>query len=153
VIKIRSYDNNTDLQNTLKLAKMMHEESKYRQIPFDEYATTQFLTTGINHLSVEGFVAEHHEDGLIGFICLESSPYVFANARTAIDIAVYIVPEYRASGAIALLVDKAEQWCKSHFIHSLVFGVTAPENVTRIDRVYKKLGYKSWGTLVRKEFR
>lgn len=153
MITIRAFDNNKDLKVTLQLAKMMHQESKYGTIPFDEEATKQFLSIGINHLSVEGFVAEHDVDGIIGFICLYSSPYIFANARTASDIATYVLPKYRASGVFVQLVDKAEQWCKAHHIHSLVFGITAPEDVARIERAYKKLKYKPWGTLVRKEFR
>lgn len=153
MIEIRAYDNNKDINTVINLAKMMHEESKYRTIAFDEAATKQFLAIGINHLNIEAFVAEHDIDGIVGFICLQSSPYIFANARTASDIAVYIIPKYRASGTFALLVDKAEQWCKAHHIHSLVFGITAPEDVSRVERSYRKMRYKPWGTLVRKEFR
>ena len=153
MIEIRTYDNNKDANVVLQLAKSMHQESKYKSITFDEDVMKHFLSIGIDHLSTETFVAVHHIDGIVGFICLQSIPYIFNNARMASDIAVYVMPKYRASGVFVLLVDKAEQWCRAHHVHSMVFGITAPEDVARIERAYKKMGYKSWGTMVRKEFR
>lgn len=151
-IRIRIYKHNNDYARILELAELMHSESKYTHKLFMREAVYEFLER-IDNFTVIGYVAEHHERGIIGFISLTQMPYIFTGGFFVHDLALYVVPEMRHTLAFAALLRAAEDYAKSAGADAVMLGITAPHDVSRVTRAYRKRGYTTFGVFMRKELK
>ena len=140
-----------DLPQVLELAKLMHAESRYAGMPFDEPTVREFLTHGVTNVRATAFVARHSTGSIIGFMGVVLIPYVFTPQFLATDTALYVKPEYRHTMAFAGLIIAAERWARMRGAHNMLLGVSAPKDVAKVCRAYHKLGYKDWGVMLYKE--
>jgi GNAT superfamily N-acetyltransferase len=151
-IRIRTYKHSNDYARILELAELMHSESKYTHKPFMREAVYEFLER-IDNFTVIGYVAEHHERGIIGFISVTQMPYIFTGGFFVHDLALYVVPEMRHTLAFAALLRAAEDYAKSAGADAVMLGITAPHDVSRVTRAYSKRGYTTFGVFMRKELK
>lgn len=149
-IRIRTYKHSNDYSHVLTLAAAMHNESKYTHKPFMRDAVYEFLER-IDNTTLIGYVAEHNQRGIVGFICVTQMPYIFTDGFFVHDLAFYVVPEMRHTLAFAALLRAAEDYAKSAGADAVVLGITAPHDVSRTARAYTKRGYQTFGVFMRKE--
>lgn len=150
MIRIRRYARD-DRNQVLQLCEQMHAESRYSHLTFSEETVCDFIDQHVTGVSIQAFVANHNKAGVVGFVCMSLMPYIFTPGNTAIDLALYVKPAYRNTLAFAGLVRAGERWAIDNGAHSVMFGVSAPSDVQKACRAYRKLGYKDWGVILRKE--
>lgn len=140
-----------DQEACVRLGRMMHAESKYAHIAFDD-TSVMLLHRQIMRGQLQAWVAEV-DGAVVGFICISVNNYFFAmDMSTASDLVFYIRPEHRNYCVARELIKAVEHWCITNNVHSLVLGITAPEDATATSALYKHFGYSNWGTIMRKEF-
>ena len=149
-IRIRKYKHQNDYARIHELAERMHAESKYAHKPFNHDTLHSFLEQ-IDDVDTVGFVADHREHGIVGFLCMTALPYVFTQGVFAHDLALYVVPEHRHTLAFGALVRAGERWAADRGADAVMLGVSGPHNVERATRAYHKMGYAPWGVFLRKE--
>jgi GNAT superfamily N-acetyltransferase len=149
-IRIRTYKHHNDYARVLTLAELMHGESKYTHKTFMRENVYEFLE-GIDNNTLIGYIAEHDQRGIVGFICLTQMPYIFTGGFFVHDLAFYIMPEMRHTLAFAALLRAAESYAKSAGADAVMLGITAPHDVTKAARAYSKRGYQTFGVFMRKE--
>lgn len=150
MIRIRKYRHQNDYARIHELAERMHGESKYAHMPFNHDTLHCFLEQ-IDDVSTTGFVADHKEHGIVGFLCMTTIPYVFTQGAFAHDLALYVMPEHRHTLAFGALVRAGERWAAACGADAVMLGVSGPHNVERATRAYQKMGYAPWGVFLRKE--
>lgn len=140
---------NSDKDILLGMAKRMHQESDWSVLPFSE-----MQAGNIAHKVMGGdyacFVAEDIQIAgmIVGFV----SQHYFTEAIIAADLLCYVIPEKRGGTHGYRLVKAFEQWAQEQGASMVTLGITTGIKTNRTASLYKKLGYKQSGILLRKEF-
>lgn len=138
-----------DIPRMLFLGKLMHEESNYAEVPFEDGMCTSFFEIILNDPSYCVFLAERKDEVIGGFIgCV--SPFFFSTLRKTNDIALFVDPENRGAMAAVLLVKAYEQWAwQQDDVVQVNIGVTT--GFEKAGEFYEKMGYNRVGALYRKD--
>jgi GNAT superfamily N-acetyltransferase len=96
-------------------------------------------------------VGVDNTEAVHGFIALERQQYFFNDDFYVADLGFYVDPSYRMTTLPIRLLAAAEAWAKLQG-NALVLGITAPTDAAKLTKTYSKLGYSTWGTVMRKEF-
>jgi GNAT superfamily N-acetyltransferase len=134
------------------LAELMYGESKYTHKPFMRESVYEFLEM-IDNNTLVGYIAEHNQRGIVGFICLAQMPYIFTGGIFVHDLAFYVMPEMRHTLAFAALLRAAEKHANDVGADAVMLGITAPHDVSKTARAYNKRGYQTFGVFMRKELK
>lgn len=147
-----------DVDQLVEMGRAFHKESpRYNRLTFSGEKVAALIRWAIASTMVcpaEGGILVAEKDGTIvgmmgGFVM---QPW-FSEDRIASDYGIYIAPEHRGSGKIALLLVRAfEAWAASKGVTELSPGVTADINAEQVIRFYEKLGYEryDYSTLVKR---
>lgn len=140
-----------DVPVLLLLAAKMHGEAPaYRDFEFDTHRVDGLLRrliTGAGCLlvsEVNGRVV-----GGIAGICTE---HWFSPEKVAVDLALFIDPEYRNGMSAARLVDGFIQWAKLAGAKRVTLGVTTGVHPQATGRLYQACGLHGTGELYSRDF-
>ena len=132
-----------DVPQMLVLGQEFWETTKYfsQGVPYN-YDTVHNLTVNL----IQGGVVQLAEDSdtqkVVGFILCVIVPFPFnSDYKSATEMAFYVSPDYRASGAGKALVKQAENVCTQLGIKflTMVELSTSPKHTGRF---YSQLGYQ-----------
>lgn len=140
-----------DVAEVLELCRVMHAESKYASIPFDNATTLRTLHDAISDPMQTLIIAERRGECIVGFVGMTMMQYHFSPKLIAMDSSMYVLPQYRHTLAFAGLLRAAERWAILKGSHSILFGLTAAPDTEKAMRAYCKMGYAEWGVTLRKE--
>lgn len=134
----------------LEMARMMHAESDYGPVPFEDEMCQIFLEIVVNETDHVALVAVKDNE-IVGAFLGAVVPYFFSRQLRVSDITLYVLPEHRGSSAAYRLDQAAEAWGESKGAVRNYRGITT--NNPKADAFYKKMGYDCIGGFYRKEGR
>lgn len=134
-----------DFDALIRLGRMMHAESWYHYLPFNE----EKLRGLFAYLMEHGFIRVHESsEGEIdgGFVGLLTEPW-FGNGRIASDLALFILPA-RRGGTIAFKLLRAfVAWAGERQVDEVTLGISTGVRVEETERLYEHLGFTRVGGL------
>ncbi|CAB4150554.1 hypothetical protein UFOVP568_43 [uncultured Caudovirales phage] len=133
------------------LIQRMHAESKYAYLKYDPNKVQRLVNAAIHNQDSVVLVSVNNADEVIGFLALEQTQYMFNFDSYVIDLGFYVLPTYRTTTVPYRLMLAGEAWAKLHG-DAIDLGVSAPEDTVKTAKMYGKLGYRHWGTIMRKDF-
>ena len=130
----------------IQLGRRMHEESRYRNMPFSEAK----IATLLQNPNCFGSFAKAG-DVYIGFIWGLVQDVWFSDCKTGFDLGLYILPEYRGkSMAPVRLIKSFEEFCRSKNCYEISLSSSVKVNDLTVSRLYEKLGYHECGFITYK---
>src|ERR1035437_4391688 len=129
----------------MRLGKMMHRESSYRDSAFNEKKVAAIpLTPGV-------FCAMSVREGIYtGFFVGKIGAYYFSDECAAHDVAFYVDAEYRNGKSGIELIFAYEEWAKKQGVKSIYLSQSSGVQIDRGDRLFDGLGYTRLGSNVKK---
>ena len=138
--------NNTHAEGFLRLATAMHQESSFKDVPFDVGAVAALpLEAGVF------CVVDVREGLMVGFFLGHICRYFFSQAKASYDLAFYVTPEFRGSSSVVQLINAYETWAKSRGVKQIYLGQSTGVDMEKTDRLFNRLGYTKLGSTVVKE--
>lgn len=138
-----------DIPRIVDLGKMLHQESRYAPISFNEEKVATLMRYLIEKDGVV-FVAE--VDGeIVGGIAGAITEFWFSSETQAFDYSFFLAPEARHGMQAVRLMSAFENWARIHGARQIDMGITTDINVDKSARLYTGMGYKECGKLFVKE--
>jgi GNAT superfamily N-acetyltransferase len=129
------------LDATVDLAKKMHLESRYKDLPF---ISAKFETLLKNPSTFCALVKSDQKfiGGILGMV----QESWFSSTKIGFDLALYMVPEYRGTTLAPIrLIKLFEDFCKQRGCCQISLSSSASIQDKSALRLYEKLGYINCG--------
>lgn len=137
-----------DVPAFVEIGRRIHATTRFQIYPFQPEQVTRTLTQLINSKGGGKYVFLVAEDsagvpagGLIG--CLEQ--HIFSDRPIANIVHFDVLPEKRMGGAALRLLTAFRKWAENRGVLELCAGVNSGEDLDKLDRFFKKLGYTAVG--------
>jgi len=134
-----------DFDALIRLGRMMHAESWYHYLPFNEEKLRGLFAYLLEH----GLARVHESDeGEVdgGFLGLLTEPW-FGNGRIASDLAMFLVPAKRGSTIPFKLLRTFVSWARERQADEVTLGISTGVRVEETERLYAHLGFTRVGGL------
>ena len=136
-----------DINKVVSLAKEMHQEGAYKDIPF---SIEQFVKTISLCMSKEGFAWVEESDGKVVSAFLAGiSEYNFSQSKMACDYGAFTTKEYRKTRLAFQLFKKYIEWAQSQGVEEIMIGASTGFEGTYAERLgnflQKRLGFRQAG--------
>jgi GNAT superfamily N-acetyltransferase len=135
----------------VELGAIMHKETLFASLDYDPDKLTNLCETAVasNHSIMNVFIAVDDDVlvGMMGGTCFE---HFFGNDKLAMEMFLYIHPDYRGGTASVRLIKKFEQWAESQGAVAVQVGVSTGLHPERTGRLYKALGFEEIGPILKK---
>ena len=133
-----------DIPALIALGAVMHQESRYRVLPYDEEKVRGLLSRMIEHEDGLLLVAEKSGEIVGGFAGLIAEHW-FSTSRIATDFALFIHPDHRGGLTAARLLKAFVAWAKEHGAALITAGITTGVHTDATTRLYQSLGFEPVG--------
>lgn len=144
---IRQY-NKSDIDDCVRFGRLMHGESAFFDIPFEESIVRGLLNLAVDKEQYYGIVArDANSNELIGFGLYFLGPYFFSSKGAVYDMVTYVVPSWRGSTLGKRLITHAERWGKDKGAYEVILGTTTKINTEMVEKFYEALGYDRVGSV------
>lgn len=131
-----------DWQEVLRLARLMHAESYFRDFDFMPSKVYGVFEQARSNPMWFGLVAGGScGSSLAGFFCAAATPHYFGNDLYACDLVLYVDPEHRGSIFPVRMIRAYEIWARSIGCREAILGVSTEINTKRTGAFYERLGY------------
>jgi len=135
-----------DLNAIITLAKEMHQEGAYKDIPFH---IDQFIAT-VSRCMRDGFAWVGEKDGKVVSAFLAGiSEYNFSRSKMACDHGAFTTKEYRKTRLAFQLLKKYIEWAQSQEVEEIMIGASTGFEGTYAERLgnflQKRLGFRQAG--------
>jgi len=140
-----------DWDQVIELARSMHEESWFADFDFDLAKVRSIFDMILAKPDWLGIVAESGKGELIGFFAAATVEHFFGRDTYACDLVNYVSPAYRGGLVSRRFIRVYETWCRLRGVKESHLGVSTGRNADRIVEYYRKLGYHSPATGLRKK--
>lgn len=131
-----------DIDTLIDLGRIMHAESpRWSRLTYNEDRVRKTLTTLID--SPDGLVLVAERSGLMvgGIIACMSLDWM-SDDRTAQELALFMLPEYRSSITPCRLISGLMAWAKIKGAAWVEAGVSTGVHVERTTELYERLGFE-----------
>ena len=134
-----------DVSRVVTLAKEMHQEGNYKDIPFH---TDVFVST-ISHCMRDGFAWVGEKDGLVVCGMLATiSEYFFSKEKLTNDLGLFVSKDYRKSRLALLLLKEYVSWGKSMGVKEITMGSSNGHKGTGLGKfLVNSLGFEYVGEI------
>ena len=134
-----------DLNAIITLAKEMHQEGLYKDIPFNSEV---FIRT-ISHCMREGFAWVGEKDGLVVCGMLATiGEYFFSKAKITSDLGLFVSKDHRKSRLALLLLKEYVSWGKNMGASEITMGSTNGHQGTGLKKFLENsLGFEYVGEI------
>ena len=133
-----------DFPRVLDMARAMHAESpNHSPYPFDTAKVGRLI--GMARQSPDWLALVAQDEDLVGFALVTAQPMYYSNAIEVMDLAVYVLPEYRGTRAGLKLIARIEQWAAQVGAARLSIGINTGIANERNERLLHRLGYETVG--------
>ena len=137
-----------DIPSLMTLGKDMHEEGAFRISKFSANKVNKILNLCLTSDRFLCLVAEDNEE-IIGLYIAVLTQDWFSEDLVAKDMALYIMPSYRAKGLAQLLVSEYLVWAEENKAISIGAGTNSGVNSEGAKRLYE--GFGTDGYIFRKK--
>ena len=134
-----------DLNAIITLAKEMHQEGLYKDIPFNSEV---FIRT-VSHCMRDGFAWVGEKDGLVVCGMLATvGEYFFSNAKLTNDLGLFVSKDHRKSRLALLLLKEYVSWGKNMGASEITMGSTNGHQGTGLKKFLENsLGFEYVGEI------
>ena len=134
-----------DLNAIITLAKEMHQEGLYKDIPFNSEV---FIRT-VSHCMRDGFAWVGEKDGLVVCGMLATiGEYFFSKAKITSDLGLFVSKDHRKSRLALLLLKEYVSWGKSMGASEITMGSTNGHQGTGLKKFLENsLGFEYVGEI------
>lgn len=140
-----------DLGTLVDFGKRLTQESeKFRNQGFDEDRACQFFANLINHCESIFLVCDEYNNPIGTLIALIDRDWRTGH-RVAFEQGVYVLPEYRSSGAGTDLVNTFIQWAQEHNADRIQIGTMTGIHAEKTVLLYETLGFERSGYVLEME--
>jgi len=135
-----------DVEPFVVLGKIMHEETAFADITWDNERVMRFGKLAVTHDDFCVFVAE--ADGAsVGMVIAQIVPFYFSAERRLCDHLWYVAEEYRGGPVAAQLIEKLIEFAKLNKVKEIYSGVSTGVNTDKTHDLLTKLNYQHLGGL------
>ena len=134
-----------DLNAIITLAKEMHQEGAYKDIPFH---IDQFIVT-VSRCMRDGFAWVGEKDGVVVCGMLATiGEYFFSKAKITSDLGLFVSKDHRKSRLALLLLKEYVSWGKSMGASEITMGSTNGHQGTGLKKFLENsLGFEYVGEI------
>lgn len=141
----------TDLPSVLKIAKWLHDNSRYRVFTYKEEKVTRLLSLSLKPESPV-FVAvalKKGSDEILGYFHGYVDYHYFSDMKYAGDWAVCILPDHRRYAPLILkqMVLAFEKWGQKNGAKEISIGASTEAYGTGYKKFLERMGYRDVGFL------
>lgn len=137
-----------DASIILKLGAELHQESQFRDEPFNQGKCIALLESTITNPE-RRFIAFDSE--YRGFILMGINEHFFSDVKIAADFSLFIVPEARGGSLVVRLIDAATEWATANGAKDITIRHNTGIKTESALRLFKKLGFDLDGYIFTKE--
>jgi len=139
-----------DVEGCVKLGAAMHRESSYRKLKYDDQKVVDLAYACIFHPNDYLGLVEEKNGRLVGMFCGMITPYFFGPNKIASDLVLYVDKANRGGTTAFKMVKAYEDWALRNGADQIMLGVSTGVSEKRTVALYKRLGYKLSGTILKK---
>lgn len=133
-----------DVPRIVELGRLMHAESNFSGMSFNEHKTAAFLRDLI--AMPNGFVQVTESDGVVvGVFAGAFFPHFFSDDLMATDMALFLHSDHRGGKDAARLLRAYAEWAMAHGVKRIVAGVTTGLCPVRAAKLYALAGFAPIG--------
>lgn len=132
----------------MELGKKLHQESQFRDEPFDQQKVWDLFGTTISN-PTRRFIA--YDDAFRGFILMGINEQYFTDVKHAADFCLFIVPEHRGGSLVVRLIDAATEWATANGAKDITIRHNTGIKTEGAPRLFNKLGFDLDGYIFKKE--
>ena len=140
-----------DLDTLVDFGKRLTKEStRFEKQGFSEALAREFFAELIEKLNSIFLVCDEYSNPvgtLIGAMSIEWR----TGQKLAFEQGVYVLPEYRGTGAATDLIKTFKQWSAIHNADRIQIGTITGIQASRTVKFYEKLGFELVGYVLEKE--
>jgi len=140
-----------DLPSVLKIAKWLHENSRYKVFSYNESKVERLLSYSLLPDSPVFVVVAHKEgsDEIMGYFHGYVDPHYFSDMLYAGEWAVCVLPEFRRHAPLILkkMVNTFEEWAISKGAQEVSIGASTEAYGTGYKKFLERMGYRDVGFL------
>lgn len=136
--------NYEDIPALVDLGAVMHQESRYRVLPYAPNKVFGLLANMIEKDTGLLIVAERNGQIVGGFMGLVVEHW-FSNSLIATDFALFIHPDHRGGMTAARLLKAFVAWAKEQGAALITAGITTGVHTDATTRLYQSLGFEPAG--------
>lgn len=130
-----------DIGPGIALARRVHAESAFADLPFDEMRVRKGIERGLGAPDRHCLLQAEFEEEMVGYLHGVANRHYFSNALGATIMSYYVVPEHRGTTAAVKLLHGFRRWERQRGAVRLHVGVTSGVTIERTDRLMKRLGF------------
>lgn len=133
-----------DVPALISLGRLLHEESEYRDLPYD----VEKITGVAHRLLEDGFLRVYEKDGeLLGGMSAVITEFWFSHEKVAADVAVFVKPDRRGGIVAAALVRQFIEWAEERGVARQRLSITTGINEEQTAELYENLGFRKCGQI------
>lgn len=136
--------NYEDIPALVDLGAVMHQESRYRVLPYAPNKVFGLLANMIEKDTGLLIVAERNGEIIGGFMGLVVEHW-FSNSLIATDFALFIHPDHRGGMTAARLLKRFVAWSRERGAELITAGITTGVNADASTRLYQSIGFEPVG--------
>ncbi len=145
---IKTQLNREDALRILEMGKTFHQESQFKDEPFDAEKCWMLLDSTTRYPD-KRFIA--YDDEFHGFIIMGINEHFFSPVKKAEDFCLYIDPEHRGGSLAPRLIKAAEDWSKANGAVDITIYHNTGINTEKAKGFFNKSGYDTAGYIFTKE--
>ena len=135
-----------DVESCIMLGFLMHKESALNDIPFNIPKMRSIANACLTHPDWSCHTAKVN-DIVVGIVVGLINEFWFSSERYAMDLALYVHPEYRGSSAAIRLLTEFTKWCSTKNVKQIRMGESTRVNPEATKKLYEKVGFEVAGQL------
>lgn len=133
-----------DIEALLPLLRAMHEETRYRSLPFSEQKVREMMAALIEGAGT--VLAWQGEGGEVrGILAGVLMPQWFTEAAVAQDVLLYVAPQWRGKIGAVRLVNAFVAWARANGAAMIDLGVNTGIETERTGLFFERLGGRLCG--------
>lgn len=145
---IKTEINREDALRLLETFKTFHQESQFKDEPFDPQRIWTLLDGSLKFPD-RLFIA--YDDQMRGFIGVAKQEHFFSGVPKVYDLGFYVSPECRGTSLGVRLLTKAEEWATKIGAKDLTIFHNTGIDLESAPRLFTRLGYNLDGYIFTKE--
>lgn len=135
-----------DVPSLVELGRVMHAESRYREVTFSvERATAHFAE--LIEFERGCCLAYERSGRIVGFFTGALTEPHFSEELMAFDFGLFLLPSHRGGIAAAALVKAFLAWAHEKKASFIDLGISTEVDITRTGALYERLGLRYVGAL------
>ncbi len=128
----------SDTKDILRMAKLMHEESRYKIFNYDDKKIEKLISFLITDDSGILLVAES-DNKLIGGIMAMVIEHFFGHDKSSVDFVLFVEPDYRDSKTAMLLIKRYINQARGK--GAVDIGIGNSTGPATIGKLYERMGF------------